>query len=238
VAEVGARAPVLLVTGTDTGVGKTWVSVGLLKALGRAGVRARGLKAVASGAEPTPEGLRHEDALALMAAASAPTLPYAAINPYCYAPPIAPHLAAEAAGRPVDPAILEAAVEHARRDCELLLVEGAGGWRVPLAAGYGFRELARAVGADVLLVIGLRLGCINHARLSAEAIQRDGLNLRGWIGNTIEPAMPARPGNLATLQALLSAPCLGVLPAGPDDAAFDALAATLCADLDPARARR
>lgn len=229
-AEAG-RAPALLVTGTDTGVGKTWVSVGLLEALGRAGVRARGLKPVASGAEATPAGLQNDDARALMAAASAPPLPYAAINPYCYAPPIAPHLAAEAAGQPVNPAVLSAAVEQARRDCDLLLVEGAGGWRVPLAAGYGFPELARDTDADVLLVVGLRLGCINHARLSAEAIQHDGLRLVGWVGNPVEPDMPALAGNLATLQALLPAPCLGVLPEGPDEAAFDALAAALTAHL-------
>lgn len=228
-AEAGSRAPAILVTGTDTGVGKTWVSVGLLRALARAGLRARGLKPVASGAESTPDGLRNEDALALMGAASAPPLPYSAINPYCYAPPIAPHLAAEAAGQPVDPAVLEAAIAHARLDCELLLIEGAGGWRVPLAADYGFPELARAARADVLLVVGLRLGCINHARLSAEAIQRDGLRLIGWVGNPVEAEMPALTGNLATLQALLPAPCLSVLPHGPDDAAFDALAAALCA---------
>lgn len=221
------RAPAILVTGTDTGVGKTWVSVGLLQALARAGVRAHALKPVASGAVATPEGLRNEDALALMAASCAPALPYGTINPYCYAPPIAPHLAAEAAGRPVDPAVLDAAIAHTRRDCQLLLIEGAGGWRVPLAPGYGFPELARAAGADVLLVVGLRLGCINHALLSAEAIRRDGLRLVGWVGNPIQPDMPALAGNLATLQALLPAPCLGVLQHGPDDAAFDALAATL-----------
>jgi dethiobiotin synthetase len=226
-----ARAAAILVTGTDTGVGKTWVSVGLLRALGRAGVRARGLKPVASGAVATPEGLRNADALALMTAASAPPLPYAAINPYCYAPPIAPHLAATAAGQPVAPAVLAAAIDHARRDCDLLLIEGAGGWRVPLAADYGFPELARDSHAEVLLVVGLRLGCINHARLSAEAIQRDGLRLLGWVGNPIEPDMPALAGNLATLHALLPAPCLGVLPEGPDDAAFDALATALTARL-------
>lgn len=226
-AEGASRARTLLVTGTDTGVGKTWVSVGLLAALGRVGHRARGLKPVASGAEATPEGLRNDDALALQAASCAPAPAYAEVNPYCYAPPIAPHLAAAAAGMPVDPSRLLAAIDHARRDCELLLIEGAGGWRVPLADGYGFPELARAAEAEVLLVVGLRLGCINHARLSAEVIRHDGLKLVGWIGNPIERDMPARDGNLATLHALLPAPCLGVLPDGPDPSAFDALAATL-----------
>ncbi|PWV61787.1 dethiobiotin synthase [Plasticicumulans acidivorans] len=199
------------VTGTDTGVGKTWVSTALLLALAARGVRAVGMKPVASGCEPTADGLRNEDALALQAA-SAGAPDYALVNPYAFAPAIAPHLAARDVGVDIG---FERIVERAGQltaGGEFLLVEGAGGWRVPLGRDGDMAALACRLDLPVVLVVGLRLGCINHALLSAESIRAAGLRLAGWVGNTIEPQMPRLADNLATLHASLPEPCLGVLP--------------------------
>lgn len=207
----------VFVAGTDTGIGKTVVSAALLAALNRAGGRAIGMKPVASGCRQTAHGWRNEDALALMAQ-SAGAADYALVNPYALAEAIAPHLAASAAGVEIrlDPILAAFAALSTNADC--LVVEGVGGWAVPLSPTLMQADLARALKLPVILVVGLRLGCINHALLSARAISADGCRLIGWIGNRIDPTMARVEDNVATLRERLSAPCLGVLPhADPAD---------------------
>lgn len=199
------------ITGTDTGVGKTLVSCVLLHALRARGLRAAGMKPVASGCEQTPAGLRNADALALQAASSSPP-DYATLNPYAFAPAIAPHLAAQAAGVTMDFARITSCYQALARQADAVVVEGAGGWRVPLGPSGDMADLAAALGLPVILVVGLRLGCLNHARLSAEAIRTRGLPLAGWVANALDPDMAERAANVATLIQTLPAPCLGQLP--------------------------
>jgi len=203
----------LFVTGTDTGVGKTRVSCAVLHAMAASGVRAVGMKPVASDAEMMPDGLRNEDALALQQAANV-DVPYDVANPYCFAPAIAPHLAARQAGVDVSLTTLLAVHQQLTERAECVVVEGAGGWRVPLSNSSFLSDLPRQADMDVLLVVGLRLGCINHAVLTAEAIRHDGCRLVGWVGNAIDPGFAPFADNLATLNALLPAPCWGVVPHG------------------------
>ena len=203
----------VFIAGTDTGIGKTHASCALLHALRAAGRDAVGMKPVASGCEETPEGLRNEDALALQAAGPA-GVAYAAINPVSLRAPLSPHLAAARDGVTVTLPPLTEAFERLRARHAPVVVEGVGGWLVPLAPGLMASALAQAWELPVILVVGLRLGCLNHALLSARAIAADGCRLLGWIGNRIDPAMAAVEENLATLRELLPAPCLGVLPHG------------------------
>jgi len=203
----------VFIAGTDTGIGKTHVGCALLYALRGAGVRSVGMKPVASGCERTPDGLRNEDALALIAA-SDPQPDYALCNPYAFEPAIAPHLAAADAKVRIEPAKIEAAYTQLASRAECVVVEGVGGWMVPLSDSLDAGAIPHALNLPVILVVGLRLGCINHARLSARAIQADGCELLGWIGNTIDPAMERRNDNIETLRRVLPAPCLGVLPHG------------------------
>ena len=213
---------VLFVAGTDTGIGKTHASCALLHALRAAGLRSTGMKPVASGCLATPQGLRSEDALALRAASSAPLPPYALSNPAALREPLSPHLAAAHDGVVVAMPPLRAAFDALRAEHDAVVVEGVGGWRVPLAPGLYASDIARQWQLPVLFVVGLKLGCLNHALLSAEAIRADGCRLAGWIANCIDPAMDAVEENLATLRELLPAPCLGVLPHGvaPEQAAI------------------
>jgi dethiobiotin synthetase len=202
------------VTGTDTGVGKTVAATALMHRLRAAGLRTVGMKPVASGCERTPEGLCNEDALALQAA-SDPRPDYADVNPYALEIPTAPQLAARAMGvRVALPALLAAHARLAAR-ADAVVVEGAGGWLAPMDEGLDQSTLARAIDAPVLLVIGLRLGCLSHARLSARAILADGLPFAGWIGSSVDPAFAERDDYLAMLSDALPAPCLGVLPHAP-----------------------
>ncbi len=203
----------VFITGTDTGIGKTHVACTLLHALRAAGQLACGMKPVASGCVETPEGLRNDDALALQAASSR-HLPYSEINPVALRAPLSPHLAAACEQVTISLPPLRMAFERLSSEHRAVVVEGVGGWLVPLAPGLLASEIARQWQLPVILVVGLRLGCLNHALLSARAIVADGCRLIGWIGNTIEPAMDALEENLATLRALLPAPCLGVLPHG------------------------
>jgi dethiobiotin synthetase len=202
----------IFITGTDTGVGKTVVAAGLVHLAARRGVRVVGLKPVASGAVATPAGFRNDDALALATASSVP-LPYALTNPYCFEPAIAPHLAAADAGVPIAvPSLLEWYARAAGL-VDLAIVEGAGGWRVPLHPDGFLSDLPEQLGLDVILVVGLRLGCLNHARLTVEAITRSGrCRLVGWVGNRIEPGFVRLDDNLSTLARLLGSPPLAVLP--------------------------
>jgi dethiobiotin synthetase len=206
------RLAAYFVTGTDTEVGKTLCTAALLRVARLQGLRTVGMKPIASGCEATPEGLRNEDALAHLAEATPPLPAYTAVNPYAFAPAIAPHIAAAEAGVQVD---FELIAQHwatltANRDFALL--EGAGGWQVPVDATRFFPDLAAHLQLPVVLVVGLRLGCINHALLTAEAIAARGLRLAGWVGNRIDPAFSRLDDNLTTLHHHLPAPCLGVVP--------------------------
>ncbi len=204
------RAGGLFVTGTDTEVGKTVVAAGLILALRARGLRVQGMKPIASGCQRTEHGLRNDDALTLGAVSSAPR-PYALINPYAYEPAIAPHLAAAQAGRPIRLETVEAAFRELAVDADLVVVEGAGGWRVPLDDRYTMADLAARLGLPVVLVVGIRLGCINHALLSAEALLRDGRPLAGWVANLIADD-PLAPDLIATLRSKIPSPLLGVIP--------------------------
>lgn len=200
------------ITGTDTDVGKTTIAAGLLHAARSAGMSTAAGKPVASGCELTPKGLRNADALALMAQCSLP-LSYAEVNPVAFEPAIAPHLAAREAGVALTVQSLSGPMLHILdKEADFTLIEGAGGWRVPLADQDNLSDLAMALGLPVILVVGMRLGCINHALLTAEAIARDGLQLAGWVANIIDPKTSRLEENLATLAERLPAPCLGRVP--------------------------
>lgn len=200
------------IAGTDTDAGKTTVACGLLHAARQRGLSTAAAKPVASGCEVTPEGLRNGDALALLGECSV-ALDYAEVNPIAFAPAIAPHLAASEAGIELTVKILLPSVHQVLAyGADLTLVEGAGGWRVPLSGRENLSDLAVALGLPVILVVGVRLGCINHALLSAEAIARDGLPLAGWVANVIDPHTARLDENLATLAERLPAPCLGQIP--------------------------
>jgi dethiobiotin synthetase len=221
--------PAVFIAGTDTGIGKTHAACALLHALRRAGHHVCGMKPVASGCVETADGLRNDDALALQAASSA-SLPYASINPIALRDPLSPHLAAAHDGVEISLAPLRAAFDHLQADHRCVVVEGVGGWLVPLAPGLFAADIAKQWRLPVILVVGLRLGCLNHALLSARAIIDDGCQLLGWIGNSIDPAMEALDENLATLERLLPSPCLGVLPHGvPPESAASHLIAALAA---------
>lgn len=204
----------LYITGTDTGAGKSLVTASLLHALRARGRRAVGMKPVASGCEATPDGLRNEDAL-LLQAASAPVPAYADVNPYALALPLAPELAAADAGVGIELAPILAAHARLAAQSDVVVVEGVGGWAAPLTATLDQIDLVRALDLPVVLVVGLRLGCINHARLSARAIEADGARLVGWIASDIDPAMARADDNFRLLHARLPAPCWGRLPHRP-----------------------
>jgi dethiobiotin synthetase len=206
--------PSFYVTGTDTGIGKTVSSCALLHALRGQGLRAAGMKPVASGCERIDGAWRNEDALALQAASEA-GIDYADINPFALEHPLAPELAARDAGTEVTlPPIVAARARLASR-VDALVVEGVGGWAAPLSASLMQADLVRALRLPVVLVVGLRLGCINHALLSARAIAADGLVLAGWVGSHVDPAMARVEDNIAMLRERLPAPCWGVLPHAP-----------------------
>lgn len=201
----------LFVTGTDTGVGKTVISLGLMQALQDRGLSVAALKPVASGCECTPDGLRNDDALQLQQQASIP-LAYEQVNPYAFEPPIAPHLAAEQAGQTVEIDKIYDIYQDIASSVDVVIVEGVGGWQVPLNSRETVADLAHGLGLDICLVVGLRLGCINHALLSAQAIDHRGCTLAGWVANTLPPAMDALDENINTLKQKLSSPLLGVVP--------------------------
>ena len=217
------------ITGTDTGVGKSLVAATLLAALNSNGVRAVGMKPVASGCERTPAGLRNADAeLLIEHSAGAPA--YVNVNPYAFADPIAPHLAAADAGVAIELSRIDAAFAALSTDAQFIVVEGVGGWMAPLGPRLMQADLVRALHLPVILVVGLRLGCLNHALLSARAIRADGAELTGWIASSVDAQMARREDNLATLRERLEAPCLGVLPhsAAPDPAALAVHLGNVC----------
>ncbi len=210
--ELNLKSKHFFIAGTDTDVGKTLIACGILRAAANRGLKTLAIKPVAAGAEQTAEGLRNSDALMLMAAMTE-SLPYEQVNPVLLAPPIAPHIAAEQAGRRLSVSQLAGFCRGVMmRKADLVLIEGAGGWRVPLNQGEMLSGLAIELRTPVILVVGMKLGCINHAVLTAEAIQADGLVVAGWVANKIDPEMACFDENLATLRRLLPAPCLGVIP--------------------------
>jgi len=200
------------VTGTDTGVGKTTISAALLYATRQQGLTTAAVKPVASGCEQTEQGLRNSDALALWQQCTL-ALAYDELNPYAFAPAIAPHLAAEEAGIELSATVLAHAVQNMlKKNADLTLVEGAGGWRVPINHQETLADVARTLGLPVILVVGIRLGCINHALLSVDAIQARGLPLAGWVGNLLDADMLAVQANIDTLRQRIAAPLLSVIP--------------------------
>lgn len=201
----------IFVTGTDTGVGKTRVSCMILAALRERGERAVGMKPIASGCETTSEGLRNDDALRLQAVSEIDD--YGTVNPIAFAPPIAPHIAAERENRAISLDVIERAYARLAARADRVVVEGAGGWRVPLATGGPtMAEIPKRLRLGVVLVVGIRLGCLSHALLTAEAVRADGLTLLGWVANCLDPDVAEKDAQIATLVRSLAAPLLGVVP--------------------------
>lgn len=199
------------ITGTDTGVGKTAIAAGIVHRATAAGSRVAVMKPVASGCMRESAGLRNEDALALIQACGI-DWDYARVNPYAFEPAIAPHIAAQWAGTEIDRDVIDGVRRQLAAEADFLVIEGAGGFRVPLRPGFDMADLACDAGLPVIMVVGIRLGCINHAVLTAQAITASGLELAGWVANRMDEAMPAIDENIATLHQLLGAPCLGIVP--------------------------
>ena len=216
------------VTGTDTGVGKTLVACALLNAYARRGLRTIGMKPVAAGAVEKGGTLVNDDVTALTAASSVRAAAEL-VNPYCFAPPIAPHIAAAEIGVAIDLERIRHAYRSLAAAAERVIVEGAGGFRIPLGRDSDTAQLAAMIGLPVVLVVGMRLGCINHALLTADAVRASGLVFSGWVANHIDPAMSHADENVATLEARLGAPLVARIAysENPDAAR---IAATLSAD--------
>jgi dethiobiotin synthetase len=204
--------PSVFVCGTDTGVGKTLVSATLIRASVRAGFRAFGMKPVAAGVMQTPEGPQNDDLRQLRAAGHQPPPDPSWQCPYVLPDPLSPHLAARRIGVTIQAAPILGAFRRLQQHGDLVVVEGVGGFRVPFSDTYDSAQMACDLNLPVILVVGLRLGCLNHALLTAEAIQHRGLTMLGWVGSGIDPHMAAQQENISTLSDRLPAPCLGVLP--------------------------
>lgn len=213
------------ITGTDTEIGKTFVTAALTRALIARGLRVAAIKSLAAGQEFVDGRWVNEDVATLQAAQNL-GLSDAEVGPLQFREPCAPHIAARLEGRSIDREPLLAAIRATAAQGDIALVEGVGGFRVPLAGSWDTADLAVDLGLPVILVVGLRLGCINHALLTAEAIRARGLRLTAWVANTVDPRQPHVADNLASLQAGLKAPCLGHIPRLPDP-----LAAPACLDI-------
>lgn len=204
------------ITGTDTNVGKTYVATGMLSAASSLGLSTSGFKPVAAGCELTADGLRNNDAMELLAQTSLP-VSYQQLNPVALEPSIAPHIAAAEIGRCLS---VDRLVGFYRglmlQRPQFSIIEGAGGWRVPLNNHETFSDLAKAVNLPVILVVGMDLGCINHALLTSEAIKNDGLILAGWVANQVVPKMDRYKENVATLKRWIHSPMIGELIYQPD----------------------
>jgi len=199
------------VTGTDTGVGKTLFSAALTRALVARGLRVAVMKPVASGSERTPEGLRNSDALTLMAAANVKA-PYSAVNPYCFLAPISPHIAAQDGGIVVDLGLLRREFDSLAAAADCVVVEGAGGWLAPIGEATSMADIAVELALPAILVVGIRLGCLNHAQLTRESIATRGVTFTGWVANHIDPQLERATENVTTLSVRLGAPPLVRLP--------------------------
>ena len=212
------------VTGTDTGVGKTLVACSLLRAFAARGLKTVGMKPVASGAVAGGNGLVHDDVERLIAAGNV-AAPRERVSPYCFAPPIAPHIAAAEAGIRIDLDHIARCFNALAEPADVVIVEGVGGFRVPLGPGADTAQLAARLALPVVLVVAMRLGCLNHALLTAEAIAGRGLMLAGWVANHLDPQMAAADQNVRALEALIAAPLLAriAFTASPDPAVSAAL---------------
>ncbi len=200
------------VTGTDTGVGKSLVACALMFHLRARYARIAGMKPVAAGSERAPDGQwSNEDVWALEAAATV-DLPRSLVNPYLLHAPVSPHIAAQRDGVTIELNTIVDSCAKLRAQTDALVVEGAGGFRVPLSATLDGADLAVALGLPVILVVGLRLGCLNHAVLTAESIAARGLKLAAWVANHIDPDMPEQQANIDWLQSKLNVPCIADLP--------------------------
>jgi len=199
------------ITGTDTSIGKSWCAAALIWKLRQQGYTVTGMKPIASGCVETAEGLRNEDALLLQQLSSIP-MPYDEINPYAFEPAIAPHIAAKQAGIHIDLDVIKQHFKTLSTHSDFTVVEGVGGWQVPLNNQQTIADLAITLELPVIMVVGLRLGCINHALLTANQIQQSGSHLAGWIANSIEPDMSEQLSNIETLRDMISAPLLGTTP--------------------------
>ncbi|MDZ7842489.1 MAG: dethiobiotin synthase [Gammaproteobacteria bacterium] len=201
----------VFITGTDTGIGKTVAARLLVAALARSGESVAVMKPIAAGCETTSEGLRNDDALALMAASNV-AADYDLVNPYALAPPVSPHLAAAEAGVGIDLERIGACYRELAATASRVVVEGVGGWCVPLSPDQTVADLAKALDLPVIMVVGMRLGCLNHALLTARAIRADGARLLGWVANCMADDDFGLDGCIETLEARLDAPLLGVVP--------------------------
>lgn len=198
---------IFFIAGTDTDAGKTFVACQLLRAAQQRGLRTLGLKPLAAGAENTAQGLRNNDAL-LLQQASTVQLPYAAINPFCFVEAIAPHIAAEKNHIRLNANDIAQGIRHTLDNTafDYALIEGAGGWRVPLNEQETLADVVKLLNVPVILVVGMKLGCINHALLTAEAIKADGVTLHSWIANDLGKPMPFLAENIEALEQHLGCP--------------------------------
>ncbi len=203
------------ITGTDTAVGKTLVAVALTRALVASGKRTGVMKPVAAGTVKTPDGEFNDDALELLAASNVKAA-YEDVNPWLLKTPASPHLAARADGIAIRHERIAIAFERLRTASDLVLVEGAGGWLAPISATETMADVAERLALPVILVVGMRLGCLNHALLTRDALRARGLAFAGWIANKLESEMPLANANIETLSSRFGAPPLGVVPAGSD----------------------
>ena len=199
------------ITGTDTEIGKTFCSVALIHALRRQGRRVAGLKPVSAGCERTPQGLRNQDALALMAAGNV-ALPYETVNPYAFEPPVAPHLAARQTGVDMHRQTIVETLQTADAHADHVIVEGVGGWMVPFNHDATMADVALTLNLPVILVVGVRLGCINHALLTGRAVLQTKLPLAGWIANRIDLQASLQDENIAAIAERIPAPLLADIP--------------------------
>ena len=201
-------AKAYFITGTDTEIGKTHATCALLATAAQQGLRAIGLKPVAAGTDATGQ---NDDVVRLMAASNV-ALPERTVNPWLLKEPLSPHIAARLAGVEITTAPILQSFKSAQSVADLILVEGVGGLYAPLSDSLSQPDLIQALDIPVILEVGLRLGCLNHALLTAIAIKQHGLRFAGWIGNQIDPTFQAMDDNIQTLKARLEAPCLGILP--------------------------
>jgi dethiobiotin synthetase len=216
------------ITGTDTGVGKTLVTLGLMRHLQGRGRRVLAMKPVASGCRRTAQGLHNDDALLLQRQGSQP-LAYHEVNPYAFEPAIAPHLAAAGAGVRIELDALRTGYDRLAAQADQVCVEGVGGWLVPLNEAQTVADLATVLGLGVILVVEIRLGCLNHALLTQAAIAAAGLHLAGWVANQPSPGCERAGDIIGALRSRLAAPLLGTVPFLPGSSAAD-VAACLEAD--------
>ncbi len=198
------------ITGTDTGVGKTWCTLALIQYFKNQGLQVAGMKPIAAGCHCTETGYRNSDAEEILST-SGLTVPYDWVNPYVFVQPIAPHLAAIQAGETIELYNIIEKYQQLAEQADIVVIEGVGGWRVPINSTESLKDMVLDMDAEVILVVGMRLGCINHALLTAETIIRDGCNLAGWIASPIDPNFDVQ-SSIDTLRDLLSVPLLAKMP--------------------------